>query len=107
MTTPINENTVCKITEARLGDYDGRFGLHFKLSGSCWGVGHSRVFGWSGKPVSHVECIEAMEWLGGLLRDAKAESLHQLVGKPAVSEWRDGQVYGGMCTGFRIMTEVL
>jgi len=101
----LNSDTACRITEARLGVCDGgTFGFHFTLSGKGWGVGYTKWFMWSGKAPDPAVMAEAMKWIDGLLRDAKVDSLHKLVGKPAVA-FNVG--IGEYCKGFRIMTEVV
>lgn len=101
----LSSDTACRITEARLGVSDyGTFGFHFALSGNGWGVGYTKWFMWSGKDPEPDAMADAMKWLDGLLRDAKVDSLHKLVGKPAVA-FNVG--IGEVCKGFRIMTEVV
>lgn len=89
MASDLNERSVCKIDAARLGDYDGRFGLHFRFSGPGWGVGYSVVFGPTGGELGRepAAIVASMVWLDDLLLAAKVHSLHELVGKPAASDW--------------------
>lgn len=108
-----------KKAELGLGGYKEAFlGLHVTLGGNGWGVGDSIGF-WDPETIP---CSDRAKWseddrthshdqvmrrVSQLLKDAKADYVSDLVGKPVEVTWKGEGHCGDTLESWRILTEVL